>query len=244
MASIALTLALLFALGLVLGSTMCNLTCGPLVLVRIGSRGRGWKDGLILSSAYSLPRVLVLIAFGALVGGGGNLAKGILEEDAVITLQSAVYLLIGMMMVLNGVAVLRRKGRGSAGTCRGSTLADRILERFGSRYGRSEKRYMFGLGMLFSIVCLGEAWGVLSMASVEAALEASSPVQGAFLGAVGMFLFSIGLSAPPVIGSSIASEAASRYDLNGIVKAGGVVLIALGSFLVLFESIFLIGGPP
>jgi sulfite exporter TauE/SafE len=179
---------------------------------------------------YSIPRVLVLTAFGALVGGGGFILSGSLEGIAIPVVQAVVYMVIGALMITNGLSFRRDKG-----ACRGSSPGDRLIARLAPRFPSSEKRYMFTLGALFSLVCLGEAWGIMGLASVSAALESGSVLSASALGAFYMFAFSIGLTVPPMVLGSMASEAGRRNDLAPILKAGGSVLIILGSLILIYE---------
>jgi len=234
MPSTALTLAIMFATGVAFGSTVCNLTCGPLILVRMGSRGRGWKDGTIMAFVYSLPRMAILTAFGSVVGAGGHVAAGSASDRAVVLIQVLVYLLIGTMMIMNGLRFVR--GRIACG----DRPTDRLIRRLAPVLPGSERAYMLSLGLLFSLVCMGEAWGLLGLASVDAALSGSTVLISSILGGAYMLAFSIGLSFPPIVMAAFISEAGRRYDVSGLVRAGGYVLMVIGVAIILFEVLALL----
>jgi cytochrome c biogenesis protein CcdA len=52
----------------------------------------------------------------------------------------------------------------------------------------------------------------------------------------GMASFAFGLSIPAIALSAIASEAGKRYDLGGILRSGGYLLVGLGCIIILFEA--------
>lgn len=236
MASFPLALVLLLAGGILYGLTVCNLTCGPILATRLGSRARGWKDGAFLAIVYSIPRIAVMMIFGALVGGAGGLASDLMDRGIVTMVQAVSYLLIGILMVVSGIGHAR-----GFRSCGRKGLLDRIVALAGPKGGRSERAYMTMLGLLFSLACFGEAWVVMTASTVGTSLGSGTALGGALLGMAGMASFSIGLSIPAIALSAFASEAGRRYDLSTMLRSAGYVLVGLGALIILFEALALIG---
>lgn len=220
----------LFLAGLVLGSTLCNLTCGPILLMRMVGRGKGWRDGIAMALIFTMPRVFVLTTFGAIVGYAGSYASRHIDADIIAYVHVVVYLIIAVVMIMNGIGL----ARGKRTNCRKGSKGW-ILSRFSDPGNSDERLHLFALGSLFSLVCIGEAWGFLGISLVEGAMQGASPAYGALTGASAMLAFSLGLTVPPVLLSAMASEAAHRIDLREIAKAGGWVLVVLGLLLIAFE---------
>ncbi len=234
---------ILFLTGLLLGSTVCNLTCGPLIIVRIGGHGKGWRNGLRLSLYFSLARMFVLVILGIILGGIGYSTSRVLDVGSIIWFSPAVYLVIGVFSVINGLhfyGVLKKK---DARSCSGSGVKNRVsrmIVRMLPSGERSERATMIGIGLLMSVVCFGEGWLILLGAAPIVGTSATSWVEGALFGGLAMFSFSAGLSLPLVIMSTLASEAGNRLDLENLLRAGGVILVLIGTFLIVFEIYALI----
>jgi len=236
MTSLPLAMLLFLVGGILFGLTVCNLTCGPLLAVRLGNRARGWKDGAYLATIYSIPRIAMLIIFGAIVGGAGGFAADLLDRGIVTAVQAFAYLAIGALMMFTGF----HHARGVA-SCEGNGLFDRLVRFIGPHRGRSERLHMTLLGALFSLACLGEAWFVLTASTFGSSLEGGSPLEGAIFGMAGMFSFSAGLSIPAIALSALSSEVGRRYDLRNLLRSGGYLLVGLGVLIILFESFALYG---
>lgn len=232
MAALPLAMLLFLAGGILYGLTFCNFTCGPMLAVRLGNRARGWKDGAILATIYSTPRIAVLIIFGAIVGGAGGFAADLIERGIVTAIQAFTYLSIGILMILSGI----RHARGPD-SCKGNGLFDRMVRLIGPQEGRGERIYMTMLGTMFSFACLSEVWVVLTASTMGTTLDSGSPLSGALYGMAGMASFAIGLSIPAIALSAIASEAGKRYDMENLLRSGGYLLVGLGCLIILFEAI-------
>ncbi len=235
--------SILFLTGLLLGSTVCNLTCGPLILVRIGGHGKGWRNGLRLSLYFSLARMSVLVLLGLILGGVGYSTSRVLDVGSIIWFSPAVYMMIGIFSVINGLhfyGVLKKRDERSCSSSGAKNWTSRMILRMLPRGERSERATMIGIGLLMSVVCFGEGWLILLGAAPIVGTSATSWLEGALFGGLAMFLFSAGLSLPLVIMSSLASEVGSRFDLENLLRAGGVILMLIGAFLIIFEIYALI----
>jgi hypothetical protein len=234
MTSLPLAMVLFLAGGILYGLTFCNLTCGPLLAVRLGNRARGWKDGAILATIYSIPRIAVLMIFGAIVGGLSGVASYLFDRGIITSIQAMAYIAIGMIMVLNGI-----QHASDLGSCNGGGILNRTLKLVQPRVGREERLYMYLLGALFSLACLSEVWIILTASVIGTTIE-SDPLAGAGFGMLGMGLFGIGLSLPLIALSAIVSEAGKKYDLRNLMRSGGYVLVVLGALIVIYEIITVI----
>jgi len=234
--SVVGALILIFIIGLLQGATLCNITCGPLILMRIGGTGGGWRRGLRLSLSFSAPRLVLLTLLGFLLGAVGYGASRTLDPEPFVWFSPAVYIVIGLITIANGVHFLRGNDKGHR-TCAGqrSAALKRLVTRLVPRKGGSESRALFAIGLLISVVCFGEAWLISVALSPGLGATSSSYLLGALYGGMAMLLFSIGISLPLILISTLASEFGKRYDISPLLKGGGLVLIVLGSFLVLFE---------
>ena len=235
--------SILFFFGLLLGSTVCNLTCGPLIVVRIGGHGKGWKNGLILSSYFAMARMFVLVILGLILGGAGYGASRFLDVGSIIWFSPAVYLVIGVFSVFNGLhffGVLKKKDERSCSGLGAKNWVSRMIMRMLPGGERSERTTMIGIGLLMSVVCFGEGWVILLGAAPIAGTAGTTWLEGALFGGLAMFFFSAGLSLPLLIISTLASEAGKRFEMDNQLRAGGAILILIGCFLIIFEIYTLI----
>ncbi|MBN1539308.1 MAG: sulfite exporter TauE/SafE family protein, partial [Candidatus Thermoplasmatota archaeon] len=233
-------LGVLLLLGILQGLTVCNLTCGPLLFLRLAGRGKGARDGLRISFLFALPRILVLTIIGALLGGLGYTVTIMGNLSRHVWFQSAVYTIIGLIMIATGLIftgiLKRRETDGKPG------LKERLmiwLMKLGPRKGKGEGRTMFGIGILVSLVCFVEASAVAMTVASLLSIEADSIGNGFIMGALSMLCYSIGLTLPLVLLGTGASAIGKSLKGGDARAVGGVLLIIIGALLILYEIIAL-----
>lgn len=69
-----------FITGLILGVSQCALSCGPLLVFYIAGAGRGWKESIKATLAFSLARLLAYTILGAAAGLVGMGLVNLFEE--------------------------------------------------------------------------------------------------------------------------------------------------------------------
>lgn len=234
-------LGVLLLLGIFQGLTVCNLTCGPLLFLRLAGRGKGAREGLRISLLYGLPRILILTALGALLGGLGYTLTTIGDLSEHQWFQAVVYIIIGMVMMVTGlvfVGVLRKK------ECSGKPgLKDRIIlsmMKLGPRKEKGEGRTMFGIGILISLVCFVEASAAALVVANLLGIEAEDIGSGLLMGALSMLSYSIGLTAPLILLGTGASVIGKRLKNKDARAVGGVLLIIIGVLIIIYEVVSLV----
>ncbi len=229
-------LGVLFLFGLIQGFTICNLTCGPLLFLRLAGRGKGAKDGLRISFLYSLPRMVILTALGAGLGALGYTLTSIGNLSHHATFQAAVYIIIGLVMISTGLVFT---GLISKNQCTGKpTLKTRIimaLLKLGPRKERGEGRTMFGIGILISLVCFIEASAASLFVASALGVEADDIGAGFLFGALSMLVYSIGLTVPLMVLGTGASALGKRLQKGDARAVGGFLLMIIGGLIILYE---------
>jgi cytochrome c biogenesis protein CcdA len=241
MESMMAILALMFVLGAVQGLTVCNLTCGPLLILRLAGQSRGAREGLGLSFLFSLPRIVILTLLGAILGALGFSISALAGLSSFPWFQAVVYVIIAVIMIATGIRFIgiprRKKNDCDPG------LKNKLLMSFlklGPRKGEGEKRSMIGLGILVSLICFVEASGASLAVAQMLSLDTEEVGTGILTGSATMFAYSLGLSVPLLILGSGASEMGRRFNREDVRAVGGILLIFIGIVLLLFEFATLI----
>jgi cytochrome c biogenesis protein CcdA len=234
-------LGVLLFFGLLQGFTWCNLTCGPLLFLRLAGRGKGAIDGLRISLLYAFPRIIILTILGSILGALGYTMTTIGSFSKHAWFQALIYIIIGVVMISTGlvfVGALRRK------ECSGKPgLKDRFilsLLKLGPRKGSGEGRTMFGIGILISLVCFVEASAASLFVASMLGINADDVGTGFLFGALSMFAYATGLTIPLLILGTGASALGKRLQRRDVRAVGGAMLILIGILLILFEIIALI----
>lgn len=239
--NIALILLMLL-FGVFQGLTVCNLTCGPLLILRLAGQARGANEGLKLSFLFSLPRILILTVLGALLGALGYSTSSLADLSSFPWLQAFVYTLIAIIMIATGMRFIGIIGRKSCST-KGPGIKDRLmmfLIQLGPRKGKGEQRSMMGMGALVSVICFVEASGASLAVASLLGLDASDLGTGVLIGTLTMLSYSIGLTIPLLILGSGASEMGKRFDKDDIRVVGGFLLVLIGVIIILAEIFLLL----
>jgi len=237
-----LLLVILFLLGMFQGFTFCNLTCGPLFVLRLAEGGRGAARGVLMALLFSLPRTLLLTALGALAGLMGGSLAALGEVKGSVVIRTVVYLLLGAVMLLSGASFIKgpkqcKEGCGPSGR---RSLIERTIARLGHRSYRGESLFMLGAGMLVSVVCVSEATAAVLAASSYMGVETESVGMGALMGAASMLVYSLGLAVPLIVLGAISSEMGRRMQRDDVRKVGGLLLCLFGGGLMVLTLVSLL----
>jgi cytochrome c biogenesis protein CcdA len=237
MESLIAILILMFLLGTVQGLTVCNLTCGPLLILRLAGQSRGAREGLGLSFLFSLPRIIILTILGAILGALGFSISSLAGLSSFPWFQALVYTIIAFIMIATGIRFLGypKNRTKECGGLRKRLLM--LITKMGPRRGEAEKRSMVGLGILVSLICFVEASGASLAVAQMLSLDTEEIGSGMLIGSLTMFSYSIGLAVPLLILGSGASELGKRLNRDDVRIVGGILLIGFGTLLLLFEII-------
>lgn len=229
-------LVLLF-IGIVQGFTFCNISCGPLLFLRLAGRGKGTKQDLRIALLFCLPRILVLTFMGGLLGALGFTLDSISNVSSFPWFRSFGYLLLSLIMISTGLVFIGALRSKSCGTGKG--MKNRILitlMKLGPRReGRDEGRFMLFTGLLISMICFIEVAGLSAVVAGFMGLDRVDLGGGITWGALSLLSYSIGLTLPIflfALGASFIGRLMKRDDVRG---AGGMVLLLLGVLILLFS---------
>ncbi len=183
---------------------------------------------------FSLPRTLLLTALGALAGLAGSSLGALGDLKGSVVIRTAVYLLLGAVMLLSGASFVRgpKRCNEACGPSRRHSLVERTIARLGHRSYRGESLFMLGAGMLVSVVCVSEAAAAVLAASSYMGVETESTGTGALLGALSMLVYSLGLTVPLVLLGAVSSEMGKRMQRDDVRKVGGLLLCIFGVGLI------------
>ncbi len=198
MSELALVIAALFAYGVFRGTSTCATICTPALLPYVASSGMGPARALKMGIMFNLPRLVMLVIFGAIVGA---LSSSVFSESGlklVLTVtHDMAYMAIGILLIFLGVHILRKGGSER-------TPGSRHRKRRGRpnlfpRWIRGERRFVTTWGSLLSVACLMEV-GLLEGLAMSTLLGASESnvVIAAMLGAGAMAAFGIGAAVPVI----------------------------------------------
>lgn len=237
-----LFLAGIFLYGLFIGGTFCNFTCGPLLVLRLAGQGRGAKDGLLLSLAFTLPRIIILTTMGVLIGTIGYGSAVLSGSGRLWFFTPILYLFVSLIMIFTGIRFLREKTEKSCSYDK-KTLKTRLIElavKIGPRKGKSERLSLMGIGILISLLCFSQGAAASVAVSGAFGLGSGALTEGALWGGLGMLAFSIGMSTPLVILGTGASWIGGKLQNEDARKVGGFMLIGIGALILLLQLISII----
>jgi sulfite exporter TauE/SafE len=231
---------LIFLYGLFMGATYCNLTCGPLLVLRLAGQGRGAREGLMLSLLFSMPRIVILTALGALIGALGYRASELSGSIGSWFIAPFLYFALALIMIFTGFGFLRDGGGRNCdrGSIR-SRLTGLVLN-IGPRKGNGERYSLLGIGILVSLLCFSQ--GTIASIFVSGLLGSGSDqlTEGVLWGSLGMLFFSTGISTPLIVLGTSASWLGKKLEGEDVRKVGGLILVGIGFLLILLQIISLL----
>ncbi len=263
---VPLLLLSVLLLGLVRGAAVCVAVCGPGLLSYVVIKRKSPLEALRLSILFSLPRSLLLILLGALVGFLAHGAASLSYLNSLsTTMHSIVYIAFGVILTAMGFYLFAkaidersdfREGKARPEECvadvcgrmekakkgKKGGLFSRILDpgNVPKRWKESCAVMLLGWGM--GLGCMAEV-AILEGTAVSggAALHGSTALGSAALGAAGMALFSLGLAIPLSVLCMAAAALSKRMDtlrrLNVFKTMASAAMMILGVLIVLFQVV-------
>ena len=215
----------LLVTGFTVGFGHCIGMCGPIV-VSLSLNLKGNKV-LIPHLFYHAGRV---ITYGVLGGLAGVLGSFTLLASSIVSLQKAVLIFAGVLVLLMGLAMAGwiPLGRIFGDADAGSSVLAKWFHRLSS--AKSPIAYL-PLGLLLGLLPCGPVYTAL-MASARAGMNAHSAFQG-FLSGMGMMVvFGMGTIPSLLLVGKLSSLGWIR-SRRLIYKAGSVLMVLVGIYFII-----------
>lgn len=258
-AELALLLAYSFTWGLRKGSTICATVCAPGLIPYIAERRLDWKEGFKVGLIFNLPRILLLTAIGAIVG---YVSFALLSnpdfENATVGIGIIAYFFVGILLLFYGIYTFTKAAEDrkkikkiQSGDMKGEGNQEEDLNKacyphtrailfFTKKFSKQKQEGFFLItwGSLLGMACIGEtiiAFESALLGGVVASLG-NDPFAAMLLGALVLFIFSIGAALPVILVTTTSGRFSDRIKtreiLNKIQTIGSVVMIMIGLVLV------------
>ncbi len=219
-----------FFWGLRKGGTFCIALCMPALTPTI-THMDSWKDGLKVGIKFNIPRILLLSAFGGILGFIVFKAKNtdVLSDFSRFSFTTG-YILIGIFLAILGLYSLINSIEEH------EDIKDNVCHPLFRFLKRDE--YPLLTGLIFSIVCVGESAVALEtfLLTGSMAFFNDSLLSSVILGAGIMFIFSIGLAIPTVffaMAGSHLSDKGGKKVLNKVRVVSSVLMIIFGLIVII-----------
>ncbi len=219
-----------FLVGL-LGGVHCFGMCGGIVTALSFNSSSATPSNtssrtpILLS--YNIGRIMGYMIAGALVGGIGGLATGVLSLTDIQNTRSILSIIAALFMIALGLYL--------AGVWRGITY----LEKGGRhlwKYIEPVSRRFIPVDNIYKALPLGLLWGWLPCGLVYTILIWSLSAGGAVEGALLMLAFGLG-TLPNLLAMGLAAEKLSRWTkIKWVQRLAGAFVAGLG-LLMLVEAI-------
>ena len=215
----------LLVTGFAVGFGHCIGMCGPIV-VSLSLTLKG-KNVLIPHLFYNAGRV---ITYGVLGGLAGILGSFTLLASSIVSLQKAVLIFAGVLVLLMGLAMAGwiPSGRIFGDADAGSSVLAKWFHRLSS--AKSPIAYL-PLGLLLGLLPCGPVYTAL-MASARAGMNAHSAFQGFVAGMGMMLVFGMGTLPSLLIVGRLSSLGWIR-SRRLIYKAGSVLMVLVGIYFII-----------
>ncbi|HID94113.1 MAG TPA: hypothetical protein EYP60_08465 [bacterium (Candidatus Stahlbacteria)] len=207
----------IFIMGIMLGWGPCLYFCTPILIPYIAGTQKGWLKGLRASLIFSFSRVIAYIMLAIIAASLGHI---LLRKHYESEIGSIVYLVVGLVIVLLGLAILI-----------GKIPRLHLCQRFANGITRNSTAGIALLGLLIGLSPCIPLFGVLAYIAVES----SNVIQGLFYGAC----FGAGTLLTPlipmgVLAGGISSLIARKPIIFDIVsRFCGCFLIYIGVRLLI-----------
>lgn len=215
----------LLVTGFTVGFGHCIGMCGPIV-VSFSLNLKG-KKVLLPHLLYNAGRV---ITYGVLGGLAGALGSFTLLASSIVSLQKAVLIFAGVLVLLMGLAMEGwiPMGRVFGDADAGSSVVAKWFHRFSA--AKSPIAYL-PLGLLLGLLPCGPVYTAL-LASARAGMNAHSAFQGFATGMGMMVVFGMGTIPSLLIVARLSSLEWIR-SRRSIYKAGSVLMVLVGIYFVI-----------
>jgi sulfite exporter TauE/SafE len=207
-------------MGIMLGWGPCLYFCTPILIPYIAGTQKGWLSGLRASLIFSFSRVFAYLALAVIAASIGHI---LLRKQFESTVGSIVYLVVGIVIVILGIAIVI-----------GKIPRLHLCSRFTSRITRNSIGGIALLGLLIGLSPCVPLFGVLAYIAVKS----TNILQGLFYGAC----FGAGTLLTPlipmgVLAGGVSSLIAKKPRIFDIVsRLCGCFLIYVGVRLLIGEG--------
>lgn len=92
-------------LGIVYGLTFCASACLPYIVSYIAGTGAGFKKGMEITTIYNSGRIVAYAIIGSIVG----LLSSTISEEIFIDFQQFSSIIFGVIIIIIGISILRKK---------------------------------------------------------------------------------------------------------------------------------------
>lgn len=195
-----------FVLGMAYGSTICSLSCLPILASCLLSTGQGFKDGMSLSFSFLQGKVVAYAFMGGLAAwlGGSFLQTTILPQPVV----GMVVVAIGMWLPFVG------------------------QKKCSQRCGQSGRRLpLFTLGMTTSLTPCPPLLAILAVAAQQGSIVAGTVCGAVFGGGLMMSPLLLAGGGVATIGNSISMKSGRVIAITRALSA--LLIMSLGIRLIL-----------
>ena len=232
MSELALVMAALFAYGVFRGASTCATICTPALLPYVASSGMKPAKALRIGILFNLPRLLMLVIFGAIVGA---LSSAVFSDSGLLGFLTVshdiAYMAIGVLLIILGAHIFRADRKITTvrrKKARGPELFPRWI--------RGERRFVMFWGSLLSVACLMEVGLIegLAMSTLVGASETNVALAAA-LGAGAMAAFAIGAAIPVIALVVLTSKYADMErpsHLRFFTEIVPWLMILIGTYLI------------
>ncbi|UCE74074.1 MAG: sulfite exporter TauE/SafE family protein [Methanomassiliicoccales archaeon] len=240
-------IAIAFILGLIRGTAVCTLLCGPSLLSYTLSEGRNWRSGAVFALKFNIGRIALITAVGAVIGYfAGVLISGGFDMP-LTTMYFLGYFLVGLYSIVLGAMLYRRARKRALDPECDCQSHFKTLEKFRKKYPKlfaNETMALIILGLFMGIACLLEITllDAVILGSASALFSVSYGLATALTGALTMFIFGVGSAIPVIAFNASAGYASSKFTpqkINSFTGIMAIALITMGIIVVLRQGLLL-----
>lgn len=221
-----------FTAGITKGSTVCTMTCGPVLASYVATEyDKGWFNGLRAGLIFNLPRIVLITIFGAIVGYLSSLFFSSWFEKSLVDLLFFGYAIFGVYVILLGFTMYGKTRRHSHG------FIHKLLTRL-TDHASSKNRVLVLMGLFMGAVCLLEVsfFDAIIISTASGIFGATAGIPTMITGALAMLVFGIGSMIPLLIITMASGEISTNIQdksLDKVRSVLGITLMVVGFYMVL-----------
>jgi sulfite exporter TauE/SafE len=198
--------------------------CGPIVVsFSLGLREKGTLFPHLL---YNSGRVITYTVLGGIMGVSGSFTVVVAH---ITIIQKVVMLLAGVLIIVMGLAM---SGLIPLGRIFGDHVSDNVIARaYGNLTGSNSILAFLPLGLLLGLLPCGPVYTAL-ISAARAGMEANTPIEGIYAGALVMCCFGVGtIPALFIVGRLTGMKWLKSRAM--IYKIGSGVMVIVGIYFVI-----------
>ena len=221
-----------FTAGITKGSTVCTMTCGPVLASYVATEyDKGWLNGLRAGLIFNLPRIVLITIFGAIVGYLSSLFFSSWFEKSLVDLLFFGYAIFGGYVVILGFMMYGKTKRHSHG------FIHKLLSRLTDRTS-NKNRVLILMGLIMGAVCLLEVsfFDAIILSTAAGIFGATAGIPTMITGALAMLTFGIGSMVPLLIITMTSGWISTNIpdgSLDKVRSVLGITLIVVGFYMIL-----------